>query len=361
MKQKTITVFLWKDLKHPYAGGSIVYAFNQAEHWIKQGYRVIFLCPRFKGSKKYEKINGCHVFRSGGKFSNYITLPYLYLTKFKKHTDYILDVENGTPYFTPLFSNKPKAMLLLHVHKDVVFKELPFYLAWMPYFAEVYLMPIIYRNTPLVAISKSTKKGFEKLGFKSKNFTLSYCGFDQKSAKPKTKFKNPTILYLGRIEKYKRIQLLIEMFEKLNYPNSELIIAGGGRYLPEIKKRVKNSPLKNRIKILGKVSEEEKFNLYAKSWIYASASSAEGWGITVIEANACNTPAVSFNPAGLNESIQHKTNGLIANTKSEFITNMKKILDKKIKFPKLKEYASQFTWENSAKKTLEALTKQLHK
>ena len=130
---------------------------------------------------------------------------------------------------------------------------------------------------------------------------------------------------------------------------------------PKNCKRVKVSPLKNRIKVLGKVSEKEKFNLYAKSWLYASASSAEGWGITVIEANACNTPAVSFNTAGLNESIQHRTNGLLANSKSEFIFNMKNILDKKIKFPKLKEYASQYTWKNSAKKTLEALTKQLHK
>jgi glycosyltransferase involved in cell wall biosynthesis len=359
--RKTILIMLWKDLKHPYAGGAIFNAFAQAEVWLKQGYRVIFLTPMFKGASTFEVIKGSEVYRVGNKFSNYPIFCLWYILKFRKIADYVIDIENGIPYFTPLYVRKPKILLVHHIHKKVFFQELPWFIAWLPYLLEVYLMPLVYRKSKVIAVSNETKKELCKIGFKPEQIFLSYNAIAHEKAIIKPKFKNPTIFSMGRVEKYKRIELLINLFEELNYPDSKLIIGGDGRHLETIKKKVENSKYKDRIKVLGRISEEEKFDLFAKSWLYATASSAEGWGITVLEANACNTPAISFDVPGLNEAIKDGINGYVAKDYQDFIRKAKKILDLKGKIGDPVEYASQFTWEKAAKDTLKVLSKRKRK
>ena len=53
----------------------------------------------------------------------------------------------------------------------------------------------------------------------------------------------------------------------------------------------------------GFVSEERKRELYASSWVTLTASSAEGWCLTVMEAAACGTPSAALRVGGLPESI----------------------------------------------------------
>ena len=57
-----------------------------------------------------------------------------------------MDVENGIPFFTPLFIRTPKVLLIHHIHKNVFFQELPKWVAWLPYILEVYIMPFVYNN-----------------------------------------------------------------------------------------------------------------------------------------------------------------------------------------------------------------------
>jgi glycosyltransferase involved in cell wall biosynthesis len=352
-EKKTILIFSWKDLLHPYAGGGVVYIFEQAEFFRKQGYRVIFLTPRFKGSRPKERVKGFEVYRFGSKYLSYLLFPICYHLIFRKVTDYIIDIENGIPYFTPLFTLKPKIMLIYHVQKDIFFRELPWLIAWIPYIAEIYVMPIIYRYTKTVTISESTKKELLDIGFKEKNITLSYCGLDPNAFLSLPKFENPTLLYLGRVVKYKRIDLLMKLFKKANVPNSKLIIAGGGNALDEIKEKAKKYP---NIEVLGRVSEEEKQRLFAKAWSCAITSDKEGWCMTVIEANACNTPTIALNVPGLKESIVHNKNGILAKDNEEFVSYIQKVLLKEKQFTGLIEHAKQFSWESSAKVTLETLT-----
>ena len=172
--KNTILVLLWKDLNHPYAGGGIIYAFKQAETWKKKGYRVIFLTPNFKGSKPFEMINNIEVYRVGSKYSSYILFPLWYFFHFRNKIDYIVDIENGIPYFSPLFSRKPKILLVLHIQKEILFRELPFYIAWFPYILEIYLMPLVYRKTKIITISNATKNDLISLGFKEENITISF-------------------------------------------------------------------------------------------------------------------------------------------------------------------------------------------
>src|SRR3989304_9512460 len=125
------------------------------------------------------------------------------------------------------------------------------------------------------------------------------------------KSKHPTILYLGRIKKYKRVDLLVKVFPKIieSVADARLIIAGWGTEASMITDLVMRSPLRRKISLMGPVSTQEKKELLTRSSVFVNPSIGEGWGLAVIEANLYGTPAVSFRVRGLSESIKHGITG----------------------------------------------------
>ena len=360
-----ILIFNWKDMKHPYYGGAEVNIHEQAKIWIKQRHKVTQFSPRFKGAKKEENIDGIRIVRYGGRFTNYIYAPIIYLLKLRKECDIIIDIENGIPYFTPLYSRKPKICIIHHVHQDIFFRELPLIIAWVPLLLEKYGLRLFYKKTKIIAVSHTTRdEAIKKLGINLDNIKIIYNGLDHKKFhSTKKKSKKPTILYFGRLMKYKRIDKLIEIFSKIVklIPESELIIAGTGVVENELKEKTKKLRLENKIKFLGYVSDEQKSDIMKKSWLFINPSSMEGWGVTIIESNSLGTPAISFNVPGLKESIKNGKTGYIVNTDEEMIEKSIYVLKNKRVRNNLGRnailWSKNFTWENTAKQTLELLKK----
>ena len=71
----------------------------------------------------------------------------------------------------------------------------------------------------------------------------------------------------------------------------------------KLKNKVKNLSLMKNVEFTGYLTEEEKANLLAKAWIFVTMAEKEGWGITVIEANAVYTPAIGADVPRLRDSI----------------------------------------------------------
>src|SRR3712207_8189075 len=67
----------------------------------------------------------------------------------------------------------------------------------------------------------------------------------------------------------------------------------------------------------GHVSEEMKRELYQRAWLNMTASSAEGWCLTVMEAATAGTPSAALRVGGLEESIVDEQTGLLAETPEE--------------------------------------------
>src|SRR3989344_7711139 len=169
-----ILIFNWKDIKHPYAGGAEVNIHEQAKRWVKDRHEVIQFSPKFKNSKDKELVDGVNIIRAGGRFSTYLIAPFYYLFKLRKETDVIIDIENGIPFFTPLFSRRPKVCIMHHVHQNVFFKELPFFIAWIPYLMERY-MRLFYKNVKFIAVSETTKNEMKEI-LKITNVDVVYNG-----------------------------------------------------------------------------------------------------------------------------------------------------------------------------------------
>ncbi|MGH7245357.1 MAG: glycosyltransferase family 4 protein [Candidatus Levyibacteriota bacterium] len=360
-----ILIFNWRDLKHSWAGGGEIYIFEIAKRWVKLGNSVTIFCAQDIDRKlpRKETYNGITVMRMGNRFSVYIWAIIFYLFQNKEKFDFVVDVENGIPFFTPIFINKPKLCIVYHVHGRQFFFELPFPLNYVGYLIEQFIFPFIYSRIPIIAISKTTRDELTKLGFQKKNIHIVYSGINNKKdyKKKNKKAAYPTILYLGRIKAYKRIDLLVDIFPKIlqSIPTAHLLIAGWGTEASSLTDSIMKGKYRKRIKILGPVGEGEKRYLLSKAWVFVNPSIGEGWSISVIEANLHRTPAVAFRVPGLSESIKNKKTGFLVKTKEEFIEKIYTILNnrklREMLSKNSQEWAKRFDWNNAAKKSLQVI------
>ncbi len=361
-----ILILNWRDIRHEWAGGSEVYLFEVAKRWMRMGHTVTFFCGQdiYKKLPDEEVIDGIRVVRKGTRFTLYAWACLYYIKRFRKNCDVVIDVQNGMPFFSPLYSRKPKVAVTYHVHGRQFFVELPFPMNIIGYFSEKFLFPLFYRSTKIMAISQTTKHDLLKLGFKKKNIEIVYCGINSSVSKvKKSKFTNPTILYLGRIKKYKRVDMLVKVMPEIikRVPNAHLLIAGWGTEGNSVMDISMRSAIKKRVKIEGPVTEREKNYLLSRSWVFVNPSIGEGWGISIIEANLAGTPAVAFNVAGLSESIKNKETGLLGETEEDLINNICMILENKKLREKLsnnaQKWAKTFDWDKAAIESFSILKK----
>ncbi len=174
------------------------------------------------------------------------------------------------------------------------------------------------------------------------------------------KNKNPTIIYLGRWKKYKRLNLLIDAFKivKSKIKNAELWLAGDGN--------IKIDKIEG-IKIFGKVSEKMKKKILEKAWVFVQPSIKEGWGISVIEANACGTPAIAFDVPGLRDSIIDGKTGLLVkedgNVEKLAEAIMRILVDEELRKTLSKnalEYSRNFSWDKTADEFMKIVEEVVH-
>ncbi|QNJ97475.1 glycosyltransferase [Constantimarinum furrinae] len=106
---------------------------------------------------------------------------------------------------------------------------------------------------------------------------------------------------VGRIEPYKRFDIVIDAF---NTTNKKLIVVGDGSQLKELKDKANSN-----ISFVGFVSSEEVFKYIskAKGFIHAGI---EDFGIAPIEAQACGTPVIAYGFGGVLETIVENSTGV---------------------------------------------------
>ncbi len=148
-------------------------------------------------------------------------------------------------------------------------------------------------------------------------------------------------------------------------PYATLTIAGEGESRKELKKLVQKLKLDEAVKFLGKVTEETKTQLFAKSWVMVQPSRIEGWGITAIEANASGTPVVASNVAGLRDSVNNPHSGFLVSwgDAEKFAQKIELIItDKGVRHQLEKsslQWAKRFCWEESTEKFTGILNREI--
>lgn len=327
-----ILIYNWRDIKHDWAGGAEVYVHELAKRFVNKGHNVTVFCGNDGHCKREEEIDGVRIIRRGGFYTVYLWAFLYYVRYFRRRYDVIVESENGTPFFTPLYSSKPKLLIIHHVNQEVFQRYLPYTLSLIARLVESKLMPLFYRNVNIVAVSQSTRKELLDSNFVAEDNSINIVspGVDTAVYKKCKKTAYPSFIYLGRHRAYKNINIAIKAFALVyrKYPDSRFTIAGEGETTAELKRLVNTLGLGNVVKFSGKVSDEEKIKLLGQNWASIQPSSYEGWGITVLESNACGTMVVASNVKGLRDSVVDGKTGFLVKDKDEraFARMMVKII-----------------------------------
>ncbi len=360
---KRILVFNWRDIRHKQAGGAEVYVHELARRWVAQGNSVTVFCGNDGMSPRYEFIDGVEIVRRGGFYMVYVWAFLYYLIRFRKRYDVIVDCENGVPFFTPLYTKEKQFLLIHHVHRDVFRKSLRPPLSNLAMFLETRVMPYVYDAVKIITVSPSSQKEILAEKLTSKDVAVVYNGVDLQSFTPGHKDPVPTVLYLGRLKKYKSVDVLIKAAEKILavVPEARFIIAGDGEERTRLMKLADKLGIADKVEFLGKVTEEMKIDLYRRAWVFVNPSYMEGWGITTIEANACATPVVASRVHGLIDSVKNPHTGYLVEygDVDEFAGRISELLTNKEQLAAMSQaslqWAKEFDWEVSAKKAMEVL------
>ncbi len=345
----SILIFNWRDPKNPQAGGAETYLFEMAKRWVSWGNRVVWLTAGFKEAPHSEVLEGVHICRVGNRFTVYARAAWTYLTRFRNRFDVIVDAENGIPFFTPLFSLKPKICLIFHVHKRVFETQLPRLIGWLFVWLETRFMPQLYRGASFVTISNTTRDEMVANRFSTRPIEIVHSGVDVDCV-PGVKSPYPLVSYVGRLKRYKRIDLLVQAFAKVRaeVPDARLVIAGSGDQEGPLRELVLNLGLESCVEIAGYIDDRSKVDLLQRSWCFVTPSSMEGWGIAAIEANACGTPAIAYDVPGLREAIVDGQNGLIVPEGTDLSEPILRVIQKNPLLQQLRfgaeRRAAQFSW-----------------
>ncbi|HZZ64744.1 MAG TPA: glycosyltransferase [Candidatus Baltobacteraceae bacterium] len=356
-----ILMLNWRDPMHPQAGGAEIYLYEMAKRWVSAGHSVEWLCASFPSASKRETLDGIRITRAGSALTVYLRLPFEYVRSFRDRFDVIIDAENGIPFFSPLFSMKPKIGVVHHVHKDVFKKHLVWPLAAILTWLECSVMPRVYRNCKFVAVSEDTRSAMVQIGIPRQSIDIVRNGVDA-GLKPGPKSAEPSMLYLGRLKAYKRIEHLIDALSRVRerVPDTVLHIAGEGDHRGRLEAYARERGVEDAVRFHGFVDSRRKRELLQGAWLFASASEMEGWGISVAEANACGTPAVAYNVPGLREVIRHGYNGIIVQADEDLSVPMIRILQNPQQRAELERNAiaraAELSWDRSAEAMMDVIT-----
>jgi glycosyltransferase involved in cell wall biosynthesis len=233
------------------------------------------------------------------------------------------------------------------------------------------LAAAVRKSKSIIAVSQSTKNEIlEYFGVAKDKIAVVYEGanelysmMDKQEAFEQVHnsfgISKPFILYVGVWRRYKNLPALAEAFDRCVEAglNMELVLAGEpDPFYPEIKEAVYRIKNKDRIRELGRVSDEELKSLYNACNLFVLPSQHEGFGLTALEAAGCGAPiacsdistlrevmgqaAEYFDPANI-DNMTDVIRGVLSNPKrSEELANLALARTK------------HFSWKSAAEETI---------
>jgi glycosyltransferase involved in cell wall biosynthesis len=123
----------------------------------------------------------------------------------------------------------------------------------------------------------------------------------------------PRLLYVGRIEAQKRLDVLIRAFATVasTHPGVRLQIAGTGTQLGVVRDLARSLGLDDRVDFLGAVDVESVPGLLDRATLLVMSSDFEGLPVVLLEAARQGRPAVATAVGGVPEVVIHGDTGLL--------------------------------------------------
>jgi glycosyltransferase involved in cell wall biosynthesis len=328
----------------------------------RRGHEVTLLVSSWDGAASRAQLDGMDVHRVGGRHTFSLAAPGYYRRELaRQQFDIVIEDLNKVPVFAPLWAGVPVVLLVHHLFGGTAFQEAGVAMAGATWLLERPL-PLAFRSVPVQAVSASTADDLVRRGFRHDAIEIIENGVDLHFYSPDaavSRFEEPTLLYLGRLKKYKRVDLVIQAFARLRDSgvNARLVVAGQGDRRSDLEQLAQGLRIDDRVEFAGFVSEERKRELLRRAWVHVLASPKEGWGISNIEAAACGTATVASDSPGLRDSVRHGETGFLVphGNVDALAERLRALLQDAGLRDRLgsaaRRFAEQFSWERSADRT----------
>lgn len=352
---RRVHVLAWRDLVDIEAGGSELHAARIISLWAEAGIDVTMRTSYAQGHPYEGTRDGYRVIRKHGRFMVFPTAVISEILRSTGPKDGMVEIWNGVPFLTPVWFRGPRVTWIHHVHRDMWDMVLSPGLAKAGKFFEHRVAPPLYRTTPVVTLSQSSRHELiEYLGLDDRRISVVPPGIDEKFTPDGEKSPTPLVVSVGRLMPSKKFDELIRVMIEVrrSVPDVELVIVGDGYERPELDEQIRAAGAESWIRLAGKVSDEELLSLYRRAWLVASASIAEGWGMTLTEAAACGTPSVATDIAGHRDSVAADLSGLLAGDSRALGSSIAAVLSDPALRARLSsgalEHAATLTWQATA-------------
>ncbi|MGH9862837.1 MAG: glycosyltransferase family 4 protein [Candidatus Acidiferrales bacterium] len=281
-----------------------------------------------------------------------------------------VELFHGPGFVVPLAGACPRVTTI----HDMTFFSLPevHTFAKRRYFKA--LIPLCARASRLViTVSESTRQDLVRLvGVRPEKVKVIHLGKSEafrpvadeatlSQIRKKYGLDRRFLLFVGMIEPRKNLETLVRAYAQLKdlHGDYSLVVAGpfGWKYGPLLRV-VETLGLKNHVLFPGYVPEAELPALYSAAEVFVYPSLAEGFGLPVLEAMACGVPVITSNVSSLPGVVGEAALLVDARSVQQLATAMQRVLGEEMLRKDLRERglrrAQLFTWEKTARETLEA-------
>ncbi len=186
----------------------------------------------------------------------------------------------------------------------------------------------VINSDGVVAVSKSMKEDIVKIyGISEDRVEVIYNGIDEEFFKPTYNKEillkygidpdSPYILFVGRITRQKGLDLLLEVFERGDFGDLQLVMCAGAADTDELRIEIENqvkrmiSNGKRVLWIEKMVPKEDLVVLYSHALSFCCPSVYEPFGIINLEALSTNTPVIGSAVGGIVEIVEDGVDGFL--------------------------------------------------
>lgn len=209
-----------------------------------------------------------------------------------------------------------------------------------------FLVKLFYPFTDtIVCLTRVTKDDLVRFyGIRPEKITIIPNWTSMAKEKPVKIRKQYDFIYIGRLDKAKRVLYLLKLFCKLQTyrKNVSLCILGKGEETFKIKEFIKAHKLENNIFLKEPVYDVCPFLCSSKVLVLTTQHKAEGFPTAILEAMAMGTPVLTGRFAGLEDVIKDGENGLVFVSEKDFIKKAILLLDNKNLYENISKNAKVF-------------------